>query len=159
MKLTLATYQKSFAWLGAALIICVVALPPYATFWFDEGRLLNRLRAHGELWIVAIAIAWVLDAITFLILVAYIRQLLFDRYRALWIEDGELIGLNRLVFRVPLRDIKQAVASRDKSLFRRSAIALQMYDGSEKLFLTGGLSESCDAIVTRFNVAKQSMFM
>jgi hypothetical protein len=84
---------------------------------------------------------------------AFIRQLVFDRMRAIWIEDGSLIYMNAQFFKIDVSDIAAIdVESFSVGTFihiDESGVLLRLKNGGRKIFPTGALSESADVISRR----------
>ena len=150
MKTIIASYQKSKVWPRMLLFLVVVALLPYATFWSYGGHFISRLQLHGSFWISAIILAWLLGFLTLLIGLLLIRQLVFRNGVAVWIDNGALIVLHRWLFSADCDQIER-LSCGVSGITRQRAIFLHMRDGSQKVILAGGLSESCATIVSRLN--------
>lgn len=89
-------------------------------------------------------VAWA-GSLYFCFLVPYVlKSLIFESGRALWIERGKLIFLNRRFLSANCDEIEKLSFSRDK---RGELIVVHLKNGQRKVFPTASLEESGEAIM------------
>jgi hypothetical protein len=81
-------------------------------------------------------------------LIALLKQLLFVRANAVWIENGRIIYLNKWFMAVRRSDIK-SIALGSWGMWKRPGIILTLHNGQTKVIPTGVLSEPSDIVLSR----------
>jgi hypothetical protein len=84
------------------------------------------------------------------LLIATIVQLILNHGRAIWIESGELIYLNRLFFVVDCAEI-EAFSEGRSGMFQERQIFVTLKDGSKKGMPAGAFTEPVDVVIAKLN--------
>jgi hypothetical protein len=85
-----------------------------------------------------------------ILLIATIIQLILSHGRAIWIDSGELIYLNRFFFVVDCGEI-EAFSEGRTGMFRQRQIFVTLRDGSKKGIPAGALAEPLDVVVAKLS--------
>ena len=117
----------------------------------DHGHFVESLRSRGGIWfpLLIASIPALLYAAWLEVLFA--NQTIFDERRALWIEKGELVFLNRFYFRRYCADIADVIAGNDAR--QRKVIVVSMIDGSQKAIPCGAFKEEPSQVILKLKAS------
>src|SRR6185437_10995688 len=99
-------------------------------------------------------IGWLGGLVGVWIILVCIWRLLFEKGRALWIDDGALIFLHKRNMSVPLLDIVD-VSEAKVGRFKRRGIRLTLANGTHKSFPTAAFREPPRRIALRIREARR----
>lgn len=154
--ITIARYRKVRAWFSFMVGILVAMAPPYITFWAYGGHAISdSINSRRIDLIFFLATMWILAPVVLFATVSLFKQLVFDSGRALWIENQRLIFWHPWLFSVPCDEIVSVSygKAQTSTFVKQKGIALNLRNGGQKVFITGGLSEPRDVIIARLNAA------
>lgn len=135
---------KFTVWALPALL-CMVGASGFIVYqWIDvvNAALLSRpyYPGNGLIYVTILLIVFIP------ILYAGIRQVLFDGRRAIWVQDGDVIYLDRRYFCVACANIAAMTMAYNNR--NQEGIEMTLKDGTKKFLLTGGLTVDGDDVLT-----------
>jgi hypothetical protein len=149
-KITIARFSGPKAVLGIVIGLSLVIACLAYTFYSPDGELISSIRAHGVVWLYLLPLCWLCGAVLIILFAALMRQMLFDDLRAIWIEGGAVIYLDKRWFSVAcaeIHDIHLGTFGRMK--FR--GIVLELGNGTSKSIPLGIVGEPGATVVARLH--------
>lgn len=114
------------------------------SFHGTKNQHLSLSHLSGSLWFSLLPVAWLCTIAMLALFALLLRQIVFRRGLAVWVDQGALIFLSRHYFRVSVREVSHVlVGSFAGSLGSpsRPAIVLELRDGQKKFIPTSALRE------------------
>lgn len=130
----------------AGVVLALVCLLSIETIHASGGNIAAHTGTYGRFWLGFIAIAWGCAIIGLLLLFALSRQLFFDKRNAIWIEDGNLIYLDKRWMCIRCDAIK-GISKGTYGRFSQTIVQLMLRDGKMRSLPTGAIAETPDEII------------
>lgn len=123
----------------------------YAPWFWGEG--IEYLRRHSQ-WAILLVIAWIAGIPMFFMLLAALRQLIFKKCTAVWVEGNDIIYLDRRFLRVQKRNVERL----ESTLFtgfgvKGHMISIYLRNGGVRSIPTTILSESTEVVLAKLKEA------
>jgi hypothetical protein len=138
MKTIIAHYSRDKIWWQILIILPVICVPAFITLIvLQKSSLSDLLHSTDAIYVIPVlAMIWGFAVRLTLVVFLVLKQVLFNRREAIWVEGGILVYLSRFVFAVPLKAI------RDISFNSSGRVMLDMMDGRAKQVPTRSLQEN-----------------
>jgi hypothetical protein len=111
-----------------------------------HGQFIPRVRAQGGVWYPMMIFGLAGLAYAMWTELLFLRQALFDRRNALWIENGNLVYISKIYVSRKCEDIVD-VSTGTIGRYKFPSIVLTSRDGSRKSIPSGALSEPREGII------------
>jgi hypothetical protein len=138
MKTIIAHYNSDKIWRHILIILAVICVPVFITLIvLQKSSFSDLLHSADAIYVIPVlAMIWGFSGWLALVVFVVLKQILFKRGEAIWVEDGVLVYLSRFAFDVPLKAI------RGISFNSSGRVMLDMMDGRAKQVPTRSLQES-----------------
>jgi hypothetical protein len=147
MKHTIASFKRLRIAFLAFFILLLIILLYSTTLHIKHDFSIVSVLYRAQIWL---PIVWASIILLTLLESFLVWQIIFDNSRAVWVEDGALIYLNRCFLRVPLAKIV-AISMGTFGRYNQPGIIIIHEGGGRRVIPVANFSERGDIILNRLH--------